>query len=182
MKNHISVRYVPGIYTDSHLFDQKLTKRCESLYISSNLYLSMEMYTDSHLLVKMCESLYISDPYLMDQECTRIHTFSNKVPKTTKNEKVWILVNFWPIRYGSGMYKDSHILWRFWGFWHFLISGNVQGFTLFQILFSSLFKVKKEKIEKVWILVHFQERGNLHGFTPFQTLLTGPPRQEYRWG
>ena len=111
--------YGPGIYKDSHLFSRKLTKRCESLYLSSNLSLSMEMYKDSHLLAKRCESLYIPDPYLMGQECTRIHTFSNKVPKTTKNEKVWILVNSWPIRYGSGMYKDSHILWRFWGFWHF---------------------------------------------------------------
>ena len=80
--------YGPGIYTDSHLFGRKLTKRCESMYLSSNLSLSMEMYQDSHLLAKRCESLYIPDPYLMDQECTRIHTFSNKMPKTIKNEKV----------------------------------------------------------------------------------------------
>ena len=117
---HFTLYYGPGIYTDSHLFGQKLTKRCESMYLSSNLSLSMEMYQDSHLLAKRCESLYIPDPYLMDQECTRIHTFSNKMPKTIKNEKVWILVYSWPIPYGRGIYKDSHIFRRFQGFCIFI--------------------------------------------------------------
>ena len=153
--------YGPGIYTDSHLFGRKLTKRCESMYLSSNLSLSMEMYQDSHLLAKRCESLYIPDPYLTDQECTRIHTFSNKMPKTIKNEKVWILVYSWPIPYGRGIYKDSHIFRRFQRFCifcKFFRDGNLQGFTPFQnLIVESLVR----KWPYSWCLIYFITSSDL---------------------
>ena len=95
----------------------------------------------SLIIVKKCRS------NTMCQEFTRIHTFS---------EKVWILVSSWPIPYGQGIYKDSH-LFKWIKIWKSVnpcmfpqskaFGWNLQGFTPFQI--SS----EKELPDKVWILV-----------------------------
>ena len=65
-----------------------------------------------------CEFLQNSCPLLMGREFTRIHTFSKRVPKPEKPPQMklgmLILVNSLPIRREPGIYKDSHIFWRFW--------------------------------------------------------------------
>ena len=130
------IPYGQGTYKDSHFF--------KLFFFRPNL--------------KRCESLYIPSKCFRLRKHTWIHTFSNFDPF----EKVWILVCFLPIRYGPGIYKDSHLFWKsvnpciflahrewmhyLWTLKAISFSDRFHFYIVFHQNFSSIFKSKNANL------------------------------------